>query len=100
MKRLLSLILCAVMLVSFIGCTDNNVTPGTDNDANASNKKVELSRGKIEGDTYKSEYLGLEFTKPSSWVFSTDEEIASSMNIGADMLGDKFKEAFEKNPSI
>lgn len=102
MKRLLSLILCAVMLVSFIGCTDNNVTLGTDNDVgtNTSNKKVELSRGKIEGDTYKSEYLGLEFTKPSSWVFSTDEEIASAMNLGSEMLGDKFKEAVEKNPSI
>ena len=61
MKRLLSLILCAVMLVSFIGCTDNVETPGTDNDAgtNTSNKKVELSRGKIEGDTYKSEYLDM-----------------------------------------
>ncbi len=106
MKKILSLILCAVMLVSLIGCTANNATPGNDDDDNenasnnASNKKVELSRGKIEGDTYKSEYLGLEFTKPSSWVFSTDEEIASSMNIGVDMFGDKFKEAVEKNPSI
>lgn len=92
MKKLVSLLLCAVMLVSFIGCA-----PAVEPDEN---KKVELSRGIIDGDVYKSEYLGLEFTKPSSWVYSTDEEIAASMNLSADMLGDKFKEAVENNPSV
>lgn len=99
MKKVISLLLCAVMLVSFVGCAANNAT-GDNSTDKGNNTKVELSRGKIEGDVYKSEYLGLEFTKPSSWVYSTDEEIAASMNLGADMLGDKFKEAVEKNPSV
>ena len=63
--------------------------------------KVLLSRGKIDGDIYRNEYLGFEFTKPASWVYATDEEIATALNLAVDnILGDNFKAALENNPAI
>lgn len=63
--------------------------------------KDDISKGSHEGNVYKNEFLGFTFTKPDSWVFSTDEEIAAAMNLGIDqILGDNFKEALKKNPAI
>ena len=83
MKKFLALLLAIVMLSALVGCGG-----------------AELTRGVVEGDVYKNESLGLNFNKPSSWVYSTDEEIAESMGAAADILGGDLKEALEKNPTI
>ena len=103
MKKILSLLLAILMLVALVSCvkkTDGE--QGTESTTTvATTAKPELSRGKIEGDAYKNNYLGFEFTKPDSWVYSTDEEIAQMLNLTVDnILGDKFKEALENNPAI
>lgn len=36
-----------------------------------------ISRGKINGNTYTNSFLGLTFTKPSSWVFGKDSDLAT-----------------------
>ena len=88
MKKFLALLLAIVMVTMVVGCVDNQ-------------QKAELSRGKIEGDVYKNEFLGFEFTKPATWVYSTDEEIAAAMNIAVEnILGENFKQAMENNPAI
>jgi hypothetical protein len=85
MKKFLSLVLVIVMMAALVGCGGG----------------VELTRGVIEGDLYKNESLGLNFNKPSSWVYSTDEEIAASMNFAVDnLLDENFKNALENNPTI
>lgn len=85
MKKILALLLTIVMLTMVVSC----------------GKGVELTRGTIEGGVYKNESLGLKFTKPSSWVYSTDEEIAASINVAVDsILGENFKDALENNPTI
>ena len=91
MKKFLALLLAIVMVAMLVGCVTD-----------APNKQnVEISRGKIVADVYKNEYLGFEFTKPASWVYSTDEEIAAAMNLAVDkLLGDNYKEALENNPAI
>ena len=89
MKKLIAMLLAIITVVMLAGC---NVVNKTDD--------VEITRGKIEGNVYKSETMNLQFTKPESWVYSTDEEIASAMNLGADLLGDKFKDALKNNTSI
>ena len=82
MKKLVSLALALITVVMLIGCTST---------------KTEVSRGVIEGDVYKSEFIGIEFTKPESWVYSTDEEIAAALDMGADMLvEDKFKDSIKE----
>lgn len=70
----------------------------SDEDGNA---EKEISRGIIKGNVYKNNYLGFEFTKPKSWVYSTDEEIAAVMNIAVDQfLGDEYEEFLENNIAI
>lgn len=99
MKKLLALTLAVVMALLLVSC---NSAPSNEGEQPDDSKKVtELSRGTIEGDVYTSEYLGISFTKPESWVYSTDEEIAAMVNLGVDMvLGENFKEALENNPTI
>ena len=74
MKKFISLFLAIVMLAMLVGC--NNV-PSGGGDNKGDTPKAELSRGTIDGDVYTNEYLGFKFTKPESWVYSTDEEIAA-----------------------
>lgn len=52
------------------------------------NEKVnkEISRGTINGNVYTSDYSGLTFTKPDTWVYLTDEELAEAMDIGMESL--------------
>lgn len=93
MKKFISLLLAVVMLFLLVGCNSN---PKPDDP-----KKAELSRGKIDGDVYSNEFLGFKFTKPQSWVYSTDEEIAAAVNMGTEMfLGENFKEALDKSGSM
>lgn len=88
MKKLLSLLLACLMLFTFVGCGKDDTTGN-------------LSRGKFEGDIYKNEYLGFTFTKPESWVYSTDEEIAALLNFSVEnLLNDKFKDALEDSLSM
>lgn len=86
MKKLMSLTLAVITVLTLVSCGLG---------------KTEVSRGVIEGDVYKSEFIGIEFTKPESWIYSTDEEIAEALNMGADFLvEDKFKEAIENSDSV
>lgn len=85
MKKTVALLLALVTVFLLVGCNTG---------------KAELSRGTIEGNVYKNEYLGIQFTKPDSWVYSTDEEIAAVTNMGAELLGENFKEALDNNPSV
>ena len=86
MKKIFALILVALMVMPLVAC--NLGSP-------------ELSRGEIDGNIYKNEFMGIEFTKPSSWQYYSDEEIASVMNIAAENLkGENLKKALEVNPAI
>lgn len=61
----------------------------------------EITRGTIDGDVYTNEYLGFQFTKPSTWYYSTDEEMAALMNMSVDMfLDERYKVLLENNPAI
>lgn len=73
MKKLLLLVLTICMLGTLAGCKSED-------------KEKTLSRGTIEGDVYTSEFAGITFTKPESWVYSTDEEIAQVMNVGLEVM--------------
>ena len=96
MKKILSLLLVLTMVFLLFGCSSDSTSKET-----GESEKAEISRGTIEGSIYKNDYLGFQFTRPDSWVYSTDEEIAAAMNLAIDnILGDNFKEALENNPVI
>ena len=100
MKKILTLTLVLAMSLSLISCSLIPSDIGGQNDDGKGSTPV-LSRGTIEGNVYTSEYLGVSFTKPESWVYSTDEEIAAAVNMGVDMfINENFKDALENNLSI
>ena len=89
MKKLISLSLVLTMVLMLVSC---GVLTGN---------KTEITRGKIEGNVYTNEVLGFKLTKPDSWMYYTDEEIAQSVNLSADMLKeDKFKDSLKDNASL
>ncbi len=106
MRKITCLLLGILMiLVLLVGCNadapDPNGAAGNPGTTDEEPGKNDLSKGEREGDVYKNKFLGFEFTKPASWVYSTDEEIAAAMNIAVDqILGDNFKEALKNNPAI
>ncbi len=98
MKKSLCLLLSLVMMLLLVSCDLPSFVKELKKE---DQKKIEPTRGTIEGDVYKNEYLGFEFTKPTSWVYSTDEEIAEVINLSEEMiLGDNFKQALISNPTV
>ena len=84
MKKILALTLAVVTVLLLVGC-----------------QQPKISRGTIEGDDYTNEFLGFTFTKPSTWKYYSDEEIAATVNLSVDkLLGENFKDALENNPSV
>lgn len=97
MKKLLTLSLVVSMLLSCVACgsskksadlgnTGTVTESSLKNNESTKSEKKEISRGEINGNVYYSEYSDLTFTKPDSWVYLSDEEIAAMMNVGAELL--------------
>ena len=74
MKKIISVLLCMVLLLSLAACGGNN-----DADLATENK---ISRGKISGSTYTNDFIGIKFKKPITWKFLSDDEMAETLNIG------------------
>lgn len=64
---------------------NDNVDIGEPTEAPEAVKKT-VSRGTISGNVYTNDFAGFTFTKPSDWVYATDEEIAQTINAGQSML--------------
>ncbi len=95
MKKLLSIMLALVLCLSLAACTSGKEEKSTTDVASVVNSLADntsgeeektISRGTLNGNVYSSEFLGIKFTKPDSWIYSSDEQIASVMNVGMDML--------------
>lgn len=96
MKRFIAMVLLFCLMGMMAGC--GGKTP--DNSDKGETGKT-LSRGTIVDDVYTSEFMGVSFRKPKGWVYSTDEEIAAVMQIGADLLNtDKFLEQAAKMNTV
>ena len=73
----------------------------TEESSKVSEGKAQLTRGENDGVVYRNRFLGFRFTKPESWMYYTDEEVAALTNMTAEMLGsDKFAQTLAENPSI
>lgn len=99
MKKLISLILCSVLIFTLAACSGNentNKETTTDADVNLSEtteketeqeeSKKTVARGTITEDVYTNEFAEFTFTKPSTWIYLTDEEISEQINAGQDVL--------------
>ena len=103
MKKLICLLLALVMLLALVGCDEPSestptepTTPTTTQPPVTDPPKPEISRGSVDGTVYTNAYLGFEFHAPSTWVYSTDEEIAAMMNLGVEtLLGSAYKDVIK-----
>ena len=115
MKKWVAILLALAVIWTLAGCnqaqSDDNETTGikeseplgqtTGTVTDEVPEESALSRGTFDGAVYTNKYLGFQFEKPQSWVYSTDEEIAAMINMTVDnILGDNFKDALEKSPTV
>lgn len=90
MKKLFSVLLALLLLLSFAGCRDNSQS-----------EEILIQRGKIKGNTYTSKTTGLKFTKPDSFRYLTDEELAQALSVSAELLSNKeFMSALDEYPTL
>lgn len=55
---------------------------------NATEEEAPYVRGTLTADGYESEWLNLRYTPTPDMVMSTEEEIAATMDVGADVISD------------
>lgn len=99
MKKLLATILCALIITSCAACSsgDKKSLDKKDPEVTAEEVVTEdpeddvavdgiLARGVIDGKEYFSTFTGIKLKLKSDWNFSSDEEIARVLSIGAEVL--------------
>lgn len=97
-KSLLIIFLIASMLFVLTGCgkeEEKTIDDNTANEQPAQEQKVEFSMGEWNNNVYTNDFLGLTFNLPEGWTYSSDEQIAEMMNLGAEFLNDDQKVAAE-----
>ncbi len=78
--RIISVAVIVFTLLSVVSCSQT----------------VPFSRGTIDQNTYKSEFAGITFTKPSEWVFYSEDQISQLLGSASAQLGsDEFDKATE-----
>ncbi|MBE6701567.1 MAG: hypothetical protein E7582_06755 [Ruminococcaceae bacterium] len=107
MKKILCLILTAIMLVCLCGCFEDTDVEDVRGEISSNNNQEEkpdeteseFSLGKTANSTYSNDFLGISCALPSEWVFYTDEEILALNNIVGDVLDEEVAETL-KNADI
>lgn len=85
--KILTIIISLVLtLIILTGCGNENTI--NNEDANNSEKTVEVSRGQWQDNVYSNDFAKLKFNLPEGWNYSSDEEIAALMNVGAEALNE------------
>lgn len=99
LKSMLAIVLTASMLFVLSGCGNKEEEKTTNDNGKTNvgqeNKTVEFSMGSWSDNVYSNDFLGLKFKLPNGWKYSSDEEIAEMMNLGAELLNDEQKAAAE-----
>ena len=80
MKKVLAFVLAALMVLSLASCS-----------------KAGFNRGKVDGNVYENESVGITFTAPENWEFMSEEEISVEWNLGNKSFDEQLKggEAFD-----
>lgn len=103
MKKIIGFLLLFTMIFTVCGCQNNDidvrgkyendttkVSSDISNDTNSSTE--EFSLGKITGNVYKNDFIGISYKLDENWTFYDDEQIKELNNIAVDMAGDEFEE--------
>ena len=112
MKRIIAIILAALMLISFASCKASNGTgndttveeetkaeAGKETEAETTEKEEEtpeFSLGVSTGGTYVNNYLGLGCKLSDEWTFYNEEQIRNINNLTADIAGEDYQKLMEE----
>lgn len=95
-KRILSLLLIAAMTFTMTACASIGVL----SDLVTGNNK-ELSRGVVNGNTYQSEFIGIQCTLDEEWTISNEDELAQFSGMTASQVNNEnIKEALESGSTF
>ncbi len=87
MKKLLSAMLCLLLILSLCACKDN----GDDS------AKAMLVRGETENRVYTNSFADLTYTAPSDWTFASNEELLSNTEHAGKLLdSERLNEIFDE----
>ena len=122
MKKLLAIILSALILSTSVACSsdkendapvneapdaaiedvvDDETDPEPETEEVPEVEEGVLSRGIIDGNTYTSSFTGIEITIPDTWSFANDEEIAALTGAGMEVLDiNEFAKYLAENATI
>ena len=105
MKKLIVLLLALVLTCSLVACSSgDNVRGSISNDAAGENNSTENKQsttekqfdvGSVKTNKYTNEFLGVQLTLDSGWIFKTDAEIEQANKDALGMVGDNYKELME-----
>ena len=79
MKKLLAMILCAVMVFSFAACSETEK-------AEVEAITITPERGTVENGIYENTTFGVKFEAGENWYFLSDDEIAMAMGVAAEEM--------------
>lgn len=111
MKKITALLLALVLLVSLVSCgkiaeaaekIGEEIKESSEDGSKNETATKKFSQGTVDGNTYKSEYLGIGVTLDENWVFATEDEIRqlNEQVISAlgNIFGDDYEAALEQAP--
>ena len=100
MKRILSVCLLVLLLLSLCACGGNGEEQirgeQITNNTQPATEGPEFSLGSTTGVTYESTFIGIGCNLPEGWTFYTDEQIRQLNNTTADVAGEEYQELMEQ----
>ena len=102
MKKILSLFLMIVMLLSVCSCDypDAEPTDGKTDEPATSGAPELVGFGEVSETEYKNEYLGIRWTFGEGWMFYPESELRLISEIDADAEGEALKTALNEAASF
>ena len=98
LKNIIVLLLIAAMACSMAACS--SVSSIVQDALDSSESDIEPSRGIVTGNTYKSEFIGIQCSLDESWIISTEDELAQLAGLTASQIENEDIKSLLDNSSV
>lgn len=98
LKNIIALLLIAAMACSMAACS--SVSSIVQDALDSSESDIEPSRGIVTGNTYKSEFIGIQCSLDESWIISTEDELAQLAGLTASQIENEDIKSLLDNSSV
>ena len=98
LKHIIALLLVAAMAFSMAACS--SVSSIVQDALDSSESDIEPSRGIVTGNTYKSEFIGIQCSLDESWTISDDEQLAQLAGMTASQIENENVKSLLENSSV